>query len=119
VSLAGFRVFDFVGASGDTSLINEHISQTTCPSRTTALAPASHVQQNGLLSHLQDLDAPLRLAAQRKINGYRQQYADNQNISFLLAIMSTYNRTHGEFLRRRTSLPLECHRNATNLTCSV
>ena len=44
---------------------------------------SSHVQQNGLLSHPQDLDAPLRLAAQRKINGYRQQYADNQNISFL------------------------------------
>jgi hypothetical protein len=42
-----------------------------------------HVQQNSLLSHPQDLDAPLRLAAQRKINGYRQQYADNQNISFL------------------------------------
>jgi hypothetical protein len=43
----------------------------------------SHVQQNGLLSHPQDLDAPLRLAAQRKINGHRQQCADNQNISFL------------------------------------
>ena len=37
----------------------------------------SHVQQNGLLSHPQDLDAPLCLAAQRKINGYGQQYADN------------------------------------------
>jgi hypothetical protein len=35
-----------------------------------------HVQQNGLLSHPQDLDAPLRLAVQRKINSYRQQYAD-------------------------------------------
>ena len=45
---------------------------------------SSHVQQNGLLSHPQDLDAPLRLAAQRKLNSYyysyRQQYADNQNI---------------------------------------
>ena len=41
------------------------------------------VQQIGLLSHTQDLDAPLRLAAQLKINSYRQQYADNQNISFL------------------------------------
>jgi len=58
---------------------------------------SSHVQQNGLLSHPQDLYAPLRLAAQRKINGYRQQYADNQNISFLPAIMSTS--TRGEFLR--------------------
>ena len=47
----------------------------------------NHVQQNSLLSHPQDLDAPLRLAAQRKINGFRQQYADNQNISFLPAIM--------------------------------
>ena len=36
---------------------------------------SSHVHQNGLLSHPQDLDAPLRLAAQRKINSYRQQYA--------------------------------------------
>jgi hypothetical protein len=44
---------------------------------------SSHVQQNGLLSYPQDLDAPLRLAAQRNINGYRQQYPDNQNISFL------------------------------------
>jgi len=31
---------------------------------------SSHVHQNGLLSHPQDLDAPLRLAAQRKINCY-------------------------------------------------
>ena len=30
---------------------------------------SNHVQQNGLLSHAQDIDAPLRLAAQRKING--------------------------------------------------
>ena len=34
---------------------------------------SSHVQQNGVLSH----DAPLRVAAQRKINNYRQQFADN------------------------------------------
>jgi hypothetical protein len=34
---------------------------------------SSHVQHNGLLSHPKDLDAPLRLAAQSKINGYRQQ----------------------------------------------
>jgi hypothetical protein len=60
---------------------------------------SSHVQQNSLLSHPQDLDAPLRLAAQRKINDYRQQYAENQNISFLPAIMSTSTRLHGEFLR--------------------
>jgi hypothetical protein len=61
---------------------------------------SSHVQQNGLLSHARDpQDAPLRLAAQRKINSYRQQYADNQNISFLPAIVSTSTRMHGEFLR--------------------
>ena len=30
---------------------------------------------------------------------YRQQYADNQNISFLPAIVSTSTRMHGEFLR--------------------
>jgi hypothetical protein len=68
---------------------------------------SSHVQQNGLLSHPQDLDAPLRLAAQRQINGYRQQYADNQNISFPPAIMSTSTRIHSEFLRL---LFLQAHR---------
>jgi hypothetical protein len=60
---------------------------------------SSHVQQNGSLSHPQDLDGPMRVAAQRKTNAYRQTYADNQNISFLPAIMSTSNRMHGEFLR--------------------
>jgi hypothetical protein len=68
---------------------------------------SSHVQQNGLLSHPQDLDAPLRLAAQRKINSYGQQYADNQNISFLPAIVSTSTRMHGEFLHL---LFLQAHR---------
>ena len=48
---------------------------------------SSHVQQNGCLSHPQYLDAPLRIAAQRKIAAYQQQYADNQNISFLPAIV--------------------------------
>ena len=60
---------------------------------------SSHVQQNDLLTHPQDLDGPLRVAAQRKINAYGQQYADNQNISFLPAIVSTSCRMHGEFLR--------------------
>jgi hypothetical protein len=41
---------------------------------------SSHVQQNGSLSHPQDLDGPIRVAAQRKTNAYRQTYADNQNI---------------------------------------
>ena len=43
---------------------------------------SSHVQQNGTLSNPQDLDGPLRVAAQRKINAYRQQYAENKNIFF-------------------------------------
>ncbi len=34
---------------------------------------STHVQQNGALSHPQDLDASLRLAAQRKTNSYRHQ----------------------------------------------
>ena len=58
-----------------------------------------HVQQNGCLSHPQDIDAPLRIAAQRKIVAYLQQYSDNQNISFLPSIVSTSTRMHGEFLR--------------------
>jgi hypothetical protein len=54
---------------------------------------SSHVQQNGSLSHPQDLDGPMRVATQRKTNAYKQTYVDNQNISFLLAIMSTSNST--------------------------
>jgi len=34
-----------------------------------------------------------------KIAAYQQQYADNQKISFLPAIVSTSTRMHGEFLR--------------------
>jgi hypothetical protein len=34
---------------------------------------------SGSLSHTLDLDAPLRIAAQRKLTCYRQQYADNKN----------------------------------------
>jgi hypothetical protein len=34
-----------------------------------------------------------------KLTAYRQQYADNQNMSFLPAIVSTSCRMHGEFLR--------------------
>jgi len=44
---------------------------------------SSHVQQNGSLSHPQDLDGRMRVAAQRKTNAYKQTCADNQNISFL------------------------------------
>jgi hypothetical protein len=52
----------------------------------------------------------MRVAAQRKTNAYRQTYADNQNMSFLPAIMSTSNRMHGEFLRL---LFLQAHRETT------
>ena len=71
---------------------------------------STHVQQNGALSHPQDLDASLRLASHRKINSYRQHYADNQNISFFPAIMTTSSRMHGEFLRL---LFLQAHRETT------
>jgi hypothetical protein len=50
------------------------------------------------------------MAAQRKINTYRQQYADNQNISVLPAVMTTSSRMHGEFLRL---LFLQAHRETT------
>ena len=65
-----------------------------------------------------DLDAPLRLAAQRKINNYRQQSAGNQNIAFLPAIVSTSTRMHGEFLRLlflQAHRETEAHFNATGI----
>ena len=45
-----------------------------------------------------------------KLTLYRQHYADNQNISFLPAIMTTSSRMHGEFLRL---LFLQAHRETT------
>jgi hypothetical protein len=57
---------------------------------------SSHPLHNGRLIHPQDIDAPLHIAAQRKINSCRQQYA---NMSFLPAILSTSTRMHGELLR--------------------
>ena len=83
---------------------------------------SSHVQQNGLLTHPQDLDGPLCVAAQRKINAYRQQYADNQNISFLPAIVSTSCRMHGEFLRLLfllDHLETEAHFTATGMSSQI
>ncbi len=68
---------------------------------------SSHVQQNWSLSHPQDLDCLMSVATQRKTNDYKQTYADNQNISFLPAIISTSNCMHGEFLRL---LFLQTHR---------
>ena len=89
---------------------------STCPSHTTGSEAAATCSRTGLLSHPRDPDAPLRLAAQRKINGYRQQHAENQNISFLPAIMTTSSRMHGEFLRllfstgpTRDHGALQCH----------
>jgi len=65
---------------------------------------------NGLLTHPQDLDAPLHVAARKKINNYRDQYANNRNITFMPAITSTSSRMHGEFLRL---LFLQAHRETT------
>jgi hypothetical protein len=45
------------------------------------------------------MDAPLHVAAERKMNSFSQQYPGNQNISFLPAITSTSTRMHGKFLR--------------------
>jgi hypothetical protein len=53
------------------------------------------------------MDAPLPIAAQRKMNSFSQQYPHNQNISFLPAITSTSTRMHGDFLRLRF---LQAHR---------
>jgi hypothetical protein len=47
---------------------------------------SSHPLQNGCLAHPNDVDTPLHIVAQRKINSNRQQYTDNKNISFLPAI---------------------------------
>ena len=63
---------------------------------------SSHPLQNGKLRHLQDIDAPLHIAAQCKINSYRQQLADNQNVSFSPplsapppACTATFYQSHG------------------------
>jgi hypothetical protein len=68
---------------------------------------SSNPLQNGHLTRPQDIDTPLHIATLRKINNYRQQYPDNQNISFLPVIVSTSTRIHGEFLRL---LFLQAHR---------
>ena len=60
----------------------------------------------------------MRVAAQRKTNDYKQTYADNQNISFLPAIMSTSNHMHGEFLRLlflQADLETEAHFTAPGM----
>ena len=52
-------------------------------------------------------DASLNEAANRKLNKYRNHYANNHSISFLPAITSTPARMHGECLRL---LFLQAHR---------
>jgi hypothetical protein len=76
---------------------------------------SSHPLQNGHLTHTQDIDASLHITAQRNINALRQQYAHNQNISFLPAILITSTRMHGKFLRL---LILQARRE-THLTLCV
>ena len=61
---------------------------------------------NSLLPHPQDLDAPLHVAARKKI-AYRAQFANNRNITFMPAITSTSSHMYGEFLRL---LFLQAHR---------
>jgi len=69
---------------------------------TQRLGSSSHPQQNGRLTHPQDIDAPLHIAAQRKINGYRQQ-----SEHFFSPCHSVHFNLHGEFLRL---LFLQAHR---------
>ena len=52
----------------------------------------------------------MHVAARKKINTYREQYAYNRNITFMPAITSTSSRMHGEFLRL---LFLQAHRETT------
>ena len=59
----------------------------------------SNPHLNGTLSHPNAPDALLNQAAQRKVQKYRNAYANNHTISFLPAITSTSTRMHGEFLR--------------------
>jgi hypothetical protein len=92
---------------GDVEIRNYLRDQAGSRSLVLHLSISSHPLQNGRLTSPQDIDAPLHTAAQRKINSCRQQYAHNQNISFLPAIVSTSTRMHGEFLRL---LFLQAHR---------
>jgi hypothetical protein len=64
----------------------------------------------------QDLDVPLRLAAQRKINGYRQQ---SEHFLFSPRHLSTSTRMHGDFLRLlflQAHRETEAHFTATGLS---
>ncbi len=67
---------------------------------------SSHLQRT-VCYHIPRPRSVFACCAQRKINSYRQQYADNQNISFLPVIVSTSTRMHCESLRL---LFLQAHR---------
>ena len=97
------------GTTCETRLAAGAWSSSTSASRMNVVGVAATTCKllKGHLTHPQDIDAPLHIAAQRKTNTYRQEYAQNQNISFLPAITSTSTRMHGEFLRL---LFLQAHR---------
>ncbi len=85
---------------------------------------SSHMQHNGCLSHPQDLDAPLRIAARRRL-----LTISNNTLTIRIFLLSPrllvpppacmasfcvffFYRPTGR-LRRHTSLLLECHRKPT------
>ena len=80
---------------------------------------SSHPQQNGSLTHPQDIDAPLRVAAQRS------PPIGNSTLTIRTFLFSPRSLAHPPacpasfcvffFYRRlrHTSLPLECHRKPT------
>ena len=78
---------------------------------------SSHPQQNGRLTRPQDIDAPLHIAAQRKINGYRQQ-----SEHFFSPCHSVHFNLHGEFLRLlflQAHRETEAHFTATGSHCNA
>jgi hypothetical protein len=58
---------------------------------------AAYPHLNGTLSRPDTPDTPLNEAANRKLNKYRNHYANNHSISFLPATTSTSARMCGEF----------------------
>ncbi len=78
---------------------------STSASRMITLGAVATLSRKGC-RRSKDLDAPLLLATS-KVNNHRHQNADNQNISFLPAIVSTSTRMHGVFLHL---LFLQAHR---------
>ena len=55
--------------------------------------------KNGQLCYPDDIDRPLREAAQKKVLKYQNAYANDHSITFMPAIASTTGRLHAEFLR--------------------